>query len=484
LTPEMQEITAIIKAGAASAMSTVEIILQEINDWQSSPRRKLMLIGQRYYEMENDILQRKRYTIGEGGAQIEAINLANNKLPHGFVRKLVDQKVGYLLSKPLSIQTKNTKYADLLGDIFGKSFLRLFQSVGREAINKGKAWMHIYYNDTGQLLFKRIPAEECIPLWKDAAHTELDALIRIYEVEAYEGKTKKTVTKVELWNLDGVWRYVQEGNGLLPDVEIGEYSPHFAVVEGETETALNWERVPFIAFKYHEDELPLVKFVQPLVDDYDKKKSDNANNLEDLPNSIFVIKNYGGQDLGEARRNLSVFRMVNVTDDGGVDTISLTIDTEAYKNHQESNRKDIFEFGRGVDTQSDKFGNSPSGIALKFLYQDLDLDANDIETEFQASLEQLRWFIDVHLVNSGDGDYSNESVDFIFNRDMLINESSIITDIKNSVGVISDETLVAQHPYVTDVKEELARIKQQKDTEAEVYGGVGNDDKPPDGAGG
>lgn len=91
------------------------------------------------------------------------------------------------------------------------------------------------------------------------------------------------------------------------------------------------------------------------------------------------------------------------------------------------NRKDIYEFGRGVDTQSDKFGNSPSVIALKFLYQDLDFNANDIETEFQASLEQLCWFIDTHLANSGLGDYLGETVDFILNQDILINEMDTIT---------------------------------------------------------
>lgn len=463
MTPEMQTIAAILRAGAASAMAIEEIIHQEVSDWQRDPLRKLMLTGQQYYGLDNDVLKYKRMTIGEGGASIEATNLANNKLPHGFIRKLVDQKVGYLLSKPLSIQTENTAYEDLLKEFFDKSFLRLLQSVGREAINKGKAWVHIFYSPAGKLSLKRIPAEECIPLWRDAGHTELDALIRVYEVEVYEGKTKKVIKKIEFWDTTGVKRFVLDGVGMVPDMEAGDTGTHLTLVDGsDKEIPLNWERVPFVCFKYHEDELPLVKFVQALVDDYDRKKSDNSNNLDDLPNSVYVIKNYDGQDLGEFRRNLSVFRAVKVMDDGAVDTLSLDINTEAYKTHQEMNRKDIYEFGRGVDTQSDKFGNSPSGIALKFLYQDLDLDANDIETEFQASLEQLRWFIDTHLANSGFGDFSEESVDFILNRDILINEMDTITNAKNSVGVISDETIVANHPWVTDTQEEMKRLESDR----------------------
>ena len=57
-----------------------------------------------------------------------------------------------------------------------------------------------------------------------------------------------------------------------------------------------------------------------------------------------------------------------------------------------------------------------------------------------------------------------------------MNESQAISDIRNSVGIISEETLVAQHPWVTDVQEELTRIKKEKSeqqiqeqTDYEIY---------------
>lgn len=485
---EMERITAIIEAGAKSGMTIEQIIKQEIDDWLKSDERKLMLTGQRYYIGEADILQRKREIIGEGGHKMEVNNVANNRLVHNFVRKLVDQKVGYLLAKQMSVQTNNITYQALLSDVLNKAFLRLIKNIGKESINKGRAWLQVYYDEIGILSFKRIPAEEIIPLWRDASHTHLDAVIRVYEVEVYEGTQKKTVTKIEFWDTTGVRRYEKGSSGLIPDVEAGDTSSHFIVVDGQGgEMGLNWKRVPFICFKYNDEEIPLIKFVQSLVDDYDKQKSDNANNLEDLPNSVYVIKNYDGTDLGEFRRNLSVFRAVKVMDGGDVDTLSLDIDTEAYKNHMEMNRKDIYEFGRGVDTQAKDFGSSPSGISLKFLYADLDMDANSIETEFQASLEQLRWFIDQHIANTTGTDYSKETVDFIFNRDILINETDSISNAKNSVGIISDETIVANHPWVTDAKDEMERVKKQKDEaleQAQAYGGMPPDQAPSDGADG
>ncbi|MFD2613553.1 phage portal protein [Paenibacillus gansuensis] len=484
----MQDIFSILQAGAASAMTTEQIIEQEIKDWLTSSQRSQMLAGERYYKGDTDILQRVRTVVGEGGKLEPAKNLADNRLVHQFIRKLTDQKVGYLLSKPIAIQTDNAKYQELLGDLFDKNTLRLLKNIGKEAINKGKAWVQVYYNPSGQLAFKKIPSEEIIPLWVDSAHTELQAVIRTYDVTGYEGTTKKNLTKVEYWDTQGVKKYELVDGKLTPDMDQESSQSHFSAIVDGVEQAYNWERVPFICFKYNDEELPLIQFLKSLVDDYDKRKSDNSNNLEDLPNSIFVIKGYDGTEAGELRKNLSTYRLIKVDGEGnsGVDTISLEIDTEAYKTHMEMNRKDIYEFGRGVDTSAKEFSSNASGVALRSLYNDLDMDANTLETEFQASLEQLCWFIDMHLINSGQGDYTKEPVEFLFNRDILINETDTITNVKNSVGILSQETILANHPWVQDAKEELKRVQEEEQAapdDPQGYGGLGKDKTPPEGGG-
>lgn len=474
-----QEIEDIIIRGAKTAATIEQIMEIEIGEWRLSDKLKWMKIGERYYRVKSDILDRHRTAIGASGAKEIVGNLANNKLLNAFIRKLVDQKVGYLLGKPLTIQTAKSAYYDLLDSFFDKDMMRRIQSTGKEAVNKGIAWWFVYYDDAGQLSFKKMRSEEIIPIWADEAHTVLDAVIRNYEVIVYEGLQRKTVRKVEWWDTNGVRRYVYDGTGLTPDVEAGDVSMHFKVVKNGKETDANWERVPFIFWKYNEEEQPLVEIIKSLIDDYDRNKSDNSNNLEDLPESIYKVRNYSGTDPAEFRKNLALYRTGFVDGDGDIDTLQLAINVEAYRTHMEQARKDIYEFGRGVDTQAANFGSAPSGIALKFLYSDLDLDASLMETEFQASLERLLWFINTHLYNTTQADYSEETVEFIFNRDMPIDEAAIIQGIKDSVGILSDETLVAQHPYVRDVQAEMDRKEKEKEKAAEqfgTYGGIGGGD--------
>lgn len=500
---DMDQIEQALIAGKMTEMDLKQIINNEISEWEASDELKWMKIGYRYYRNDTDIKDRVRTAVGDSGALEPVANLANNKLINAFTRKLVDQKVGYLLSKPMSVRTDDDVYQDHLNTYFDKKFLRQIQSLGTESINKGIAWLHPYYDDNGKLRFMITPSEQCIPIWRDAAHTELQAMIRYYQVQVYEGKDRKTYTKVEWWDTTGVRRFVQNGNDLIPDVDYmqlfgrslqgfvfndddfakiqkgiteSRYPHFFANVDGVNKPFL-FRRVPFIAFKYNDDELPLVKLVKSLVDDYDKQKSDNANNLEDLPNSIYVVKNYGDTKGAEFRKNIALYRVVFVDEEGDVKAISIPIDTEAFKNHQATNRKDIYEFGRGVDTQNENFGNA-SGVALKFLYADLDMDCNIIENQFQAALEQLKWFIDTDLANKGLGDFFEKEVEFIFNRDIMINEAEVIQSIRDSIGILSDETLVAQHPWVTDAKAELKRRSEQLEKEEKqlgTYGNWGND---------
>lgn len=126
----------------------------------------------------------------------------------------------------------------------------------------------------------------------------------------------------------------------------------------------------------------------------------------------------------------------------------------------ERTRKDLYEAGRGVDTQREGFGNL-SGVALKFLYADLDLDCSGLETEFAAGFEKMLRFIKCWLALSGKGDFSGEDAQLILNRDILINEAEAIEGCVQSAGILSKETILENHPWVENLGFELGRLDSQ-----------------------
>lgn len=196
--------------------------------------------------------------------------------------------------------------------------------------------------------------------------------------------------------------------------------------------------------------------------------SDFENNMqEDARNTILVIRNYDGQDLGEFRQKLALYGAVKVksndSEKGGVDTLEVKVNVDNYKAIIDIFKKALIENGMGYDAKDDRMSGNPNQMNIQSMYSDIDLDANDMETELQAAFEDLLWFVKVHLSNMGYGDFENEEATITFNRDILINETEAIESCVKSVGILSDETIIEQHPWVDDVQKELERIKKQKE---------------------
>lgn len=456
------------KEGDGMFNNSINLLTQEelikiyIDEFNISKERRLMIKGEEYYKVENDILKRKmiRY---EDESPVEDTTKPNNTLAHGFMKNLIDDKVNYLLSKPYTMSCDDENYLKSIQKLLGKRFQKILSKLGIESSNKGIGWLHIYVNPKGEFKLMKIPSEQIIPLWVDNDHEELQAIIRYYDVETYTGRKRDYITKVEYWTSDNVIYYLIENGKLILDSEKylndENFNGHFKINDENK----GWGKVPFIPFKNNDFELPDLQFVKTLIDNYDLTRSDIANQLEEIKNIIYALKGYGGENLSEFMRDLAYYKAVKLEEDGAVDTVESTINIEAAKTHYEALKKDIFDFGQGVDKNSDKLGNSPSGIALKFIYSGLDLKCNALEEWFKWSFQELIYFVNKYLEFIGEA-YSDEEIEIIFNRDIAINESQAIEDAQNSKGVISNRTIVANHPWVTDLEEELSQIEKENST--------------------
>ena len=75
--------------------------------------------------------------------------------------------------------------------------------------------------------------------------------------------------------------------------------------------------------------------------------------------------------------------------------------------------------------------------------------------------------IDQYLAHSGIGNFEEENVEIMFTRDIFINEDAKIDNCVKSVGIISNRTILARHPWITDVEHELKQIEEDKAAELE-----------------
>lgn len=470
-------------------------ITRLINDHFSSEFFKNGVTSYNYYHNNGDITKKERNIVTKGGSIVKSDILANTQMQHNFLYKLIKQKRSFLLSKPFTIDSdledteSNNEYMKEINDLFKKPQRELLKSVITDSMLYGIGWIQKYYDEYGNLNYKKIPSLEVIPIWEDSEHKLLNAVIRAYEVIRYVDDKEETIRKVELYDRNGVWYYEQDPNGDLKadsDIftdnekvtpypnfykEVPKLDAYGRVLHDEDGSPIYemegqlFTDIPFIPVKYNSEEISLLELLKSLIDSYDNLTSVTADELRDIQSTILAIKGYSGKNAEEFLYNLNSLRAVFLQGDGGIDSLQNTIDTTATEALLDRIKEDIYDIGMCVNTQADNL-DAASGVALERRYRDLQLDCEDLATEVEEAV--LRMIYDYLLDKMARGEEVLEAeFRVVFNMDLPSDEAAVISNVKNSIGVISKSTAIANHPWVTNVMDELDQLKKEQEESIE-----------------
>ena len=392
-----------------------------------------------YYHNKGDIVNKKRFTISKEGGRIENKILANTKMQHNFLYKLIKQKRSFLLSKPFTIDSdledneSNNIYMKEINDLFKKPQRELLKSVITDSMLYGIGWIQKYYDEYGNLNYKKIPSLEVIPIWEDSEHKLLNAVIRVYEIIRYVDDKEDKVKKIELYDRNGVWYYELDSSGALKgdsdvftDGEIVTPYPNFykempkldaygRILHDEDGSPIYemegqlFTDIPFIPIKYNNEEISLLELLKSMIDTYDELTSVTADELRDIQSTILAIKGYSGKNAEEFLHNLNSLRAVFLQGDGGIDSLQNVIDTTATEALLDRTKEDIYDIGMCVNTQADNL-DAASGVALERRYRDLQLDCEDLANEVEEAI--LRMIYDYLLDKMAKGEEVLEEIFF------------------------------------------------------------------------
>jgi len=373
--------------------------------------------------------------------------------------RVVDQKVSYLLGKPITVETERREFLEPLNEIFGPDFRRKLRQMGEDALNCGVGWLHPCYDRHGKLKFRRIAPWEIKAFWADDAKDELEAAIRIYRRER-GGSGGRAETLLEHFSPEGLALFVSEDGGVKMETAA---KPYFSYQCQGADVAGVWQGVPLVPFRVAPREMPLIRRVKGLQDGMNLMLSDFQDRMgEDTHRTVLVIRNYDGEDLGEFRRNLATYGAVKVrsegTDGGGVETLRMEVDAGNFEAILKLLKRALVENAKGFDMRDISLAGSPNQMAIQSMYADIDLDAGVMELEFRAAFRELMGFVCDHLERSGMPGLCPHEVELIFNRDVLINETESIENCLRSTGILSKESILYQHPWTSDVAKEMRRL--------------------------
>lgn len=407
--------------------------------------------AKRYYNNDSDIIR-----TGVNSTTVEKIkdNIlrnADNRVSHSFHTLLTNEKAAYLFTYPPTIDIDDDKnnLNSVVDKVLGESFTKKLKILCVESTNAGVAWLHYWVDDEG-FNYEKVDTEECIPIYSNSLNKKLIAFIRYYNVSEYKDETtaeKETFLYIEYWDDKQFVKY-----------KLKEYS------ESPIETDVinhTFGKVPFIKFANSVNETSdLIKYKKQ-IDLYDKVMSGYANDIEDVQQIIYILENYGGDDEGEFIKNLKRYKTVQLANNeiegkGDLRTLQIDIPVEARKLILEVIKKQIYEFGQGLQQDIESYGNA-SGVALKFFYRKLELKSGDTETEFREGVQAL---VEAILNYLG---VSFEKIQQVYTRNMISNDLEKAQIAAQSVGIIPQKNILQNHPWIDDVDEATNLLKEERE---------------------
>ena len=425
--------------------------------------------GVRYYRNQDDILL-------TGAAAIEEVNgylrklgknplrSADNRISANWHRILTDQKVGYLFSYPPVFDCGDGEscaagctLAKKVSGALGDHFERVMKELAVSASNTGRGWLTYWYGRETPFGYWFIdPTQIRVVYDPESIRPKMKYLIRSYEAREADGVRR---TRHEVWTDRDVTYYTAvAGRAPVPDESMGEGGvfPH------------HYGRIPFILFRNNASETGDLELYKSLVDAIDKLLSGFANDIDDLQEIIWVIRNYAGADSAydyneetgeEVRREINLLqeikakKLVKVDDDGGVDTLRGEIPFEARSRFLDILTEQLFIAAMAVNPNPERTGNA-TGTYVQFLYGLLELKAGLMETEFRPALCEL-----IRAALRYLGENEEVKIEQIWTRNRPKNDLETVQMIAATPdGILSPETKTKSHPLVENWQIERERI--------------------------
>lgn len=399
------------------------------------PRLKKL---ENYYSANNEIKHRV----------MKDSSKPNNKIANAYASYITDTLVGYFIGEPITYTSND--------DVLLQDLNMMFEyndeadenaELAKNASIYGVAYEMLYLSEEDKMIrFKTLNPKEVIPVFDKTIEQNLLAVIRYYD--DYDYVENKTFTIVEV--IDNVKvRRLRLDNTFT---QLDEYKHYFSMV-------------PVAIFKNNEEETGDFEQVISLIDAYDKMESDSLNDFEYFVDAYLALYGYNADNEDVARMKEN---RVLLMDEGTSAEwlIKQTSDTyvENMKNRLD---KDIHKFAKCPNMSDQEFASNASGVAIKFKLLGTENLVSIKERKFKRGLQQRLELMS--MINSvlREG-FDWRAIDIIFTRNIPSNDTDIANMVNTLKDIVSEETLLAQIPFVDDVQAELERLKAEREENKEL----------------
>ena len=426
-----------------------DFLVSTITQYKGTELYRDTLKAKAYFNGETDIQFRKKEYINENGVKVVDIYKANNTISTDIFKKIILQESSTLFAKGVNINPE-------IKANFSKMFDIKLQRLGIESSLGGTAYGYVTPTKNG-LTLEYFSADEFVPI-VDVFTGDLVAGIRFIQLDS------NLPMKIELYEIDGLTTFVTDGSQNIKILD--EKRNYYTITESDALSKTVYERnysiLPVIPlYNGLSKKSRLNRALKTKIDLLEIILSDFGNNLEDMQDVYWTIKNYDGQGLSEFIREMKQHKAIKVGDDGDVKSHTTDVPYQAREAAIKILKKQIFSDSMALDTED--MSGTLTTVEINARRENLNLKIDDFENEahnFMNSVMQI--YQEIY------GEVKKYNLTFI--RSGLINETEIIDNIIKIRSDIDHRTALELNPMIDNDNIDVI-LERMKEEDMIVLGG-------------
>ena len=417
---------------------SVALLQKMINRFRLNVEPKLSKY-KNYYDGKQAILN-KTYSDASKPCSRTVINYCKN---------ISDSYCGYLATPGYISYSSENNIEDIMKILRYNDYQAEDADFLLDALVYGVACELMYIDTTGQVRFRLINPTQCFGIYDDSLTGDLMYFVRMYKVSDWDDSD---LYNVDVYSDFDIKHYTMNGmNGALTLVS---EEPHY------------FSQCPANIFVLP-DEKSVFDCVMSLQDAANELLS---NEIDDYSAFCDAYLSLIGVDADvEDIKSMKENRVLILPEGATASWLTKNANDAQVENILKRIHDSIYRIAQCPDFSSETFvGGVSSGIAIRYRLTGMETRAGKIEAAMKKALQRrVEIICGIASLKLGEDVFRDISIGF--RRNIPEDMTTTINMINSLQGIVSNETLISQLGFVSDVNAEIEAVKKQKKENMTLY---------------
>ena len=367
-----------------------------------------------------------------------------------YCKNIVDSYCGYLATPGYISYKSNEDIEEIMNILRYNDYQAEDSDFLLDALIYGTAAELMYIDSTGHTRFRLINPTQCFGIYDDSLTGDLMYFVRMYKASDWDNTDKYYVDVYSDYDVKHYTMFSQMGG-----LQLRSQEPHY------------FSQCPANIFTLP-DEKSIFDCVIGLQDAANELLSSEIDDYSAFVDAFLVFTNVDADsdDITRLRED----RVIALPDNANAQWLTKSANDAQVENILKRIHESIYRVAACPDFSSESFvGGVSSGIAIQYRLTGMETRAGKVEALMRKAL-QRRVEIIAGIASLKLGEEVFRDIEIDFKRNIPEDTMAIINMINSLKGSVSDATLLAQLPFISDVNAELEALRAQKAANMKLYG--------------